>query len=519
MPYNVVAQVLALTPNVQAVEQEIYIPREPTNVELARYALNSEIEALWSAIYSDPFNGVLRQQIASKYNELGNGDIAENEILRALALGVERGQVLGELGNAYLDQGKVDQIFQEINIDEADREILGEVYLVMGAAYYKRDNFREAFLNYYQADVLIDDRYELDAPLARLYSHMGDYDKAEYHMDKALTQESRDAAMLVLKGELVHRHSGAEKSFKYFELANFYSEDNDQVQSRLAGALYDLGKSEEAMVILRDMLARDSRNPYANFMTATLFAEGNNIRTALRYLNQAGFNAYVDANSALMLWGQLGYATNDFDATVRTLNQYIKNDPDDVDVRKLLGAAYLKQNRSTDAARILQYLVDENIADGAALLLLGSAYVGAGDNDQGALYLSQANDNDPTNLSNVDERRLNEYELGQKFGVSLNLSTLLTQGNLTNSQYALAGYKALGDENFQDAYEVAAALVEQNKTGALGYNLLGLAYLGQGQIDYARSNFIRALDLDPDFHQARVQLAKIDFARGDDNNG
>ncbi|MDG1858448.1 MAG: tetratricopeptide repeat protein, partial [Emcibacteraceae bacterium] len=179
----------------------------------------------------------------------------------------------------------------------------------------------------------------------------------------------------------------------------------------------------------------------------------------------------------------------------------------------------LKQNKSMDAAKVLQYLVDENIADGTVLLLLGSAYIGVGDNDQGALYLAQANENDQASLSNVDERNLNQYELGQKFGVSLNLSTLLSQGDLADSQYALAGFKALGDEKYDEAYEAAAILVEQNRTGALGYNLLGLSYLGQGQVDNARSNFIRALDLDQDFHQARINLAKIDFERGDNNNG
>lgn len=495
------------------------VAREPTKDELKRYALNAEVETLWSAIYADPLNGELREQIAKKYNELGNGDIAENEVRRAEALGIDPSRLIGELGKSYLAQGKIAQVFDEVNIEDADRAVHGDVYLVLGEANYRNDDHRNAFLNYYQADILIGDRFELNAPLATLYSDMGEYERAEHHVDKALTLKGRDAQALILKGELVHRRAGAEKSLKYFELANFYVDGDNQIQGKLAAALYGLGKSQEAMVILREILARDSRNAFANFMIATVFAEGNNIRTALRYFNQAGFNAYTDANPALMLWGKLGYATNDYGATVRTLSQYIRNDPDDAQARKLLGAAYLKQDRSSDAVLVLQYLVDHNMADGTALLLLGGAYVGMGDNDKGALYLSKANENDQTRLSNVDQRHLNEYELGHKFGVFLNLSTLLSQGNLADSQFALAGFKALGDGKYDDAFDAAATLVEQNRTGALGYNLLGLSYAGQGLIDNARSNFIRALDLDPDFHQARINLAKIDFDRGDQNSG
>lgn len=497
--------------------EEVYVPREPTKAELKRYAINDDIELLWNAIFDDVKNGVLRQEIAKKYNQLQNGDIAENELNRALELGVPENELIADLGRSYLVQNKIDNLFEVVKIENAAPEIHGETYLVLGLAYEKLEKYEKAFLNFYQAEVLLSDHPDLNAPMARLYSRLGNYDRAEMYVDRALSLNGIDPEFLILKGSLVERRSGSTESYQYFERANFHQPDQIEIESKLGSALYNLGRNDESMLLFRRILEKDNKHPFANFMIATLFAEGNNIRTATRYLNQAGLAAYENYSPALMLWGKLGYATKDYERTVSALNDLINIDPNHHEARTLLSAAYLQLNNPMAAANTLNYLSGLDILSELDHVLLGSAYAMTGDNDNAMLNFSAATEKKSEKLTGQEKDILNEFQRGDKFGVAIDLPGIINKTQM-NSQKAIIDVKnALGKEDFKEAFSIAADLVNNDRNNAVGYHLLGLIYLEQGRIDEARSNFRRVLDLNRDFFQARINLARIDFALDNPN--
>ncbi len=498
--------------------EEVYVPREPTKAELKRYALNDEIEGLWGAIFDDVNNGALRQQIAQKYNQLNNGDIAEHELNRALELGIPENELLADLGRSYLLQNKMDEFFEKISIENAATHIHGETYLVLGMAYDKLENYEEAFLNFYQAEVLLNDHPDLYAPMARLYSRIGYYDRAELYVDKALSLNGIDPEFLLLKGILVERRSGSTNSYQYFERANFHKSDQIEIESKLGSALYNLGRHDESMLLFRRILAKDSRHPFANFMIATLFAEGNNIRTATRYLNQAGLTAYGNYPPALMLWGKLAYATKDYDSVIAPLSDLIDIDPDHHEARTLLSAAYLQLNNPMAAAETLNYLSGLDILSELDHLLLGSAYALAGDNDNAMLNFSAASEKKSENLTGQEKDILNQFQRGDSFGVVIDLPGIINKTQMNSQKAIIDVNNAIDKKDFEHAFSIAADLVNNDRNNAVGYHLLGLIYLEQGRVDEARSNFRRVIELNRDFFQARIQLARIDFALDNPNS-
>ncbi|MCP5382002.1 MAG: tetratricopeptide repeat protein [Kordiimonadaceae bacterium] len=513
-------QTIVSVPNTERVSEkaeEKYVPREPTKKELERNALIAQIDKKWAAVFDNPGNGELHQDIARLYIKLGNADIALNELIRAEALGVDRSLLLADIGKAYFLLGRYQEILEEVSFEAAATDTYGEVYLVRAQAYYAMGDFKQAFFNFYQADVLLqEDRLEFNQPLAVLYNMAGDYDKAEYNVDKALSKDELNADLYALKGELVHRRQGASASYRYFARANFYKPDDIGIESKLAGVLYDLGEKDDAMKVLRKILAQKPDDAYANFMIATLFAEGNNIRTASGYLNRAG-DAYNNSVEGLLLKGKLSYATGNYSLSEQALSRLIRIMPDHVNARRILGAALMQQQKYQQAVEVLDYLAEIKKLDITDLTLLGDAYLLAGDDDKASTYLWRASNENMDRLSADQIRQVEEFNSGEEFGVKLDLQSMMNKNPSVNKGLIIETYQNLKKEKYKEAIEKAAALIDQDRASPIGYNLLGLGYMALNNMDAARSNFRRAIDLDNNFNQGRINLAKLELKSGNHN--
>ncbi|HRW29010.1 MAG TPA: hypothetical protein P5227_03395, partial [Emcibacteraceae bacterium] len=468
-------QAVVSLPDMAAVPEkteEKYVSREPTRKELERYALIAQTDKKWAELFDDPENGELHQDIARQYIKLGNGDIALNELMRAEALGVDRSLLLADIGKTYFLLGQYQEILDEVQFEMAASETYGEVYLVRAQAYYALDDFKQAFVNFYQADALLqEDRLELNQPLAVLYNMAGDYEKAEINVEKALAMDELNADLYALKGELVHRREGARASYRYFARANFYKPDDIGIEAKLAGVLYDLGEKDDAMKVLRKILAQKSDDGYANFMIATLFAEGNNIRTASGYLNRAG-DAYNNSVEGLLLKGKLGYATGNYSESAEALSRLIRIDPDHVNARRILGAALMQQQKYQQAVEVLDYLADIKKLDITDLTLLGDAYLLAGNDDKASTYLSRASNENMDRLSADQVRQIEEFDSGKEFGVKLDIQSVMNKNPSVNKGLILETYQNLKKEKYKEAIENAAALIDQDRASPIGYNLL-----------------------------------------------
>ena len=512
------AQELGFEPKFEE-EVETYIPPPPSAEDLRHYELVRQAKEKWSALFKDPSNASLHLDVARHYNILGNGDIALHELTRAEELGIPREEMLTDIGRAYYHRERYDDILNEITIDTVPADNHGEMYLLRGHAFYNIGNFEEAFLHYYQADQLIlDDKLELTQPLAKLYNDIGDYENSELNVDKALSKAPMKVDLLIIKGDLVHRRAGAEQAFQYFEKAHFYEPENHDAQSKYAAALYNLDRFDDMVVVLRRMLAKDQADAFANYMIATNFARGNNIRTATRYLNQAG-NAYDNFAPALLLKGKLGYAIGNYSLAEETLRKLIRISPDNNDGRRLLVAALLQQGKSTEAVRAVEYLVQNNMVTDGDYPLIGTAFVMAGDNDRGVEYLNKVVNSNIELLSESQRREVNDFEIGSAAGVSVDLETIINKTGSVSQSGIVDAYTALNKEKYYDALNIAASLINQNRNSPIGYNLLGLIYMQQNKIDEARSNFRRAIQLDRDFHGARINIAKMELMLGNRNDG
>ena len=145
---------------------------------------------------------------------------------------------------------------------------------------------------------------------------------------------------------------------------------------------------------------------------------------------------------------------------------------------------------------------------------MGSAYALAGNNDRATEYLNLASNDKLSRVSEEDRRYMSEFERGDNFGVSLNIARILNNNAYSNQRLIVQTYDALAKGQYRDAFDLAAAIIDQNRGSPIGFDLLGLTYLSQGKIDEARSNFRRAIEIDRDYHHARINLAKLEMDYG-----
>ncbi len=488
-----------------------------TAQELRRREIAAMIEEYRNALFDDPQNGERHRLLAQQYILQGVADIAEHELLRAQELGISKETLLADFGRAYLLRHKYNQVIEEIVVEDAPETDLGEIYVVLAHAYYGIKDYQNAFNFYKNAEDIIGNHFELDAPLANIYNMAGEYELAAHHAKSALSFEGKNVEMLLLLGDLIHRKKGASYSHHYYGLAAFYQPDNLDAQVKSAGTLYNLNRYNEAMVVLRNILANDQTHPMANFLAASISAEGNNQRTARRYLDMAK-TGLDDFPPALLLKGKLNYAIGSYGQVKNALNRLIAIEPDNLEARRFLAASLLHLKENRRAVSVLEYMVNENKLYGTDYLLLGNAYIQVGNYEKGSNYFAAAANQKLDQINFLKQLTLENFEGGRAAGVQLNIDGIINISSFASQQMILTGFEAINSENYDLAIDLATKIIDQDRTSPIGFNLLGLAYLGQEKLDEARSNFRKSIDLDRNFHHARLNIAKLELIQGREND-
>ncbi len=478
--------------------------------EFQRAELAKTIEEKRDALFDDPQNGQLHWSLAKLYIIQGSVDIAENELKRAMALGVSRQEMMVDLGSVYLMGAKTDLIISQISVDEAPLKDRGEVYLILSQAYLKVGALEAALENSLAASALLDESFTLNSTLGTIYNLYGNYQKAETNVDKALEFDPKNVEMLIIKGELVHRKYGSKQSYAYFERAVFYQPENLQAQIKMAGVLYNLKLDNQAMKHLKRILKSEKSHPLANFLAALISVRKNNISKAKVFMNNAN-DTLDDFAPALLLKAKLSYSDGSYAKAQQTLVKLLLINVDHNEARRLLGAALVFQNKNTEAINVLEYMVQHNSLEEVDYMLLATAYMQAGNYDKANSYFEKTAKANLGQVTQMQKVSLGDFEDGNKIGVRLKLNSLVNRNFSSNEPLIIRSYKAFNDKKYNQVFDNAVRIIEQNRRNPVGYNLLGLAYWELEKFDEARSNFRKAIDLDDNFNQARINIAKLDF--------
>jgi cellulose synthase operon protein C len=446
----------------------------------------------------------------------GQAEVAFTEALR---LGVSRAEVVVDLAQSLVDQGKQELLVTDPRFVTTGLPPGVQLKLVLQKASAAADigNVREAYRLIEQARAL--NPADPDTFLAEVALRIRErrFDLATIAADKALALKPGAAGSLYQRAQIDHVSGQLPQALAGY--AKALAADPTHVESLAArgGLLIDLNKPDEARRDVEALRKAARTDPRGAFLLA-LLAERVNDRAAARTALKE-VTALVDPipldyikykPQVLMLNGLAHYGLGERENAKPYLEAYRKLDPGG-GVSKLLAQILLAEGNIEPAIESLEGYLRAHPLDHQAQALLASA------------HMAQGRPARATSIAREAIKRSDTPELRTVLGLSM-----LRSGQATDAQQELeAAFKrdpnqlkaaatlvGLYIQRGQNAKALALAdsLVKRSPTSATYHVLLGQARQATGDVKGARAAFEAAVRQDAEHRGAQVHLARLDVA-------
>ena len=450
-----------------------------------------------------------------------NGEVAAAEVAfeEALRLGVNRAEVVVQLGQALLAQGKHKTALEKNTFAPAGLPpgIQLQVHLLRASAQADIGDPVNALKSIDEARMI--DRRNVDVWLAEVPIRIRarQFKEAEVAADTALALMPESAEAMYQKGSVAHVKGDLKGALSAYERA--LQADKAHVEARVAriGIALDQGRFDDAkkdVTELQKIAPNEPRGAYMKALLAERDGDMNTSRSALKEVTELLDPVPIDfiryRPQLLMLNGLAHFGQNQGEKAKQYLEAFQRVQPVSP-VSKLLARIYMADGNTALAINILEPYLRAQPGDGQAITLLARAHMAAGRNAKASALMKEA-------LKAQDN---------PAFRTTLGLS-LVGEGQTANGITELeAAYKKdprqlqaaaalvqlyLRSNQAKKAVPVAEQLVKVQGGNAGFYNLLGMAHGQSGNIPASRSAFEKALSLDTDFRQAKLHLARLEIA-------
>ena len=480
---------------------------------LAKGDVQAAIIQLKNAIKSDPDNVTARMMLGEIYLDAGVGDAAEKEFQAAIRRGYQEPVALVRLGRAYLLQGKLREVIDEVPVDQADPKLEAEALVLRGTAYLGLGQDAEAETALREAEVLDSTNVTVPLSMAQIHVTRRDLVNAEASVDKALSMQPDLVEAQIAKGELRRLAKDLDGAVTYFSMAIATQPRSSRALLGRAAALIDQGKLDEAKADVSVILADVPSQPLANFLLAMIRAKQNDLPGARDAIN-AGGPALDEYLPAQFLSGAIDYAQGHLEQAVERLERYVTAVPGNLQAQKLLAATQLRRNAHDQAIEILEPLLVQRPDDVQILTLLGNAYVKTGKFTEASELFERAVTLSPDAASLRMQLAMSQVAGGDLEAAAGQLSTVVDLDPDQSQAHILLVLLKLREQKFDEALTAIEDLRKRVPDNPLADNLAGAALLGKGDVAGARANFDAALVRQPEFVPAMLNLAQIDIKEG-----
>jgi putative PEP-CTERM system TPR-repeat lipoprotein len=138
-----------------------------------------------------------------------------------------------------------------------------------------------------------------------------------------------------------------------------------------------------------------------------------------------------------------------------------------------------------------------------------------GDQEMGQEWLNRAVEESPDVAALRTQLALTFLAGGETDKAITELKSAVDLGQDVLQADVLLVLAHLKNKEFEQALQASSALEQRMPDSAIPYNLTGLALLAQGEKDKARDRFLKALELDPEFMTAALNIARIEVGNED----
>ena len=339
------------------------------------------------AVRNDPDWSTAHALLARMYLAAGNGEAAQAELDRAKATGFDPARLHQLYAEALLQQDRADQAIVEA--DRTPARYAAYALRIKARALTASGNLPAGrdLLQQWLAQQPGDEAAWRD--LARLRRQSGDIAGADEAVDRALTIDKRDADAMTIKADLVRERYGLAASLPWFDAALKIDPGNPDMLLDQAATLGDLGRHSAMLAATRAALAQRPDDPMAYYLQAVLAARAGDDDLARALLAKTD-GALDDMPGALLLGGVLDYRGGAFLQAADKWGAVSGDQPFNLTLRRLLGAALVAAGNAPDALDALRPVGLRADADAYTLTLVARAFEAQGERDWAARFLDRA---------------------------------------------------------------------------------------------------------------------------------
>lgn len=352
--------------------------------------------------------------------------------------------------------------------------------------------------------------------LARAYEAMseGDAEQAMKMTEAALDTDPEFAPAWSLKGDLERMKGDPEAALAAFGRA--IELRPDAVTERLKRGLMhvELDQFDGARADGEFLQQGAPGHPGGHFLLGLIAFESGEPLQAQPHLEQA-LAASRNYRLAMPYLAAIHLEEGNWSQAERHLERHHALGPPNAMSYRLLAQLRIEQGRPQEARRILAGALSERPDLIEALGdQLAALYIGEGDTESGIEVLREA-------LANRADRPELQEMLGialvrhgdHEQGMSLLQRVAIESADVRLADYSLA-LAHIRDGQYEQALEATQRLREKDPENPQGYNLMGAALLGLGEVHEARLTYQEGLALHPDNSTLALNLSSLEVRQG-----
>lgn len=499
----------AQTAAVQAVQGT---PLQKAQIFFQRGDYRAAALELRNVIKTSPRDGQARLLSAQVALKLNLGIPAQTEVEAARRAGVPVAQTRPILAEALLLQGKYTDALREADAGGIPPQLAADGARVRALAYMGLKDITKARNEIGLAEKSAPNSPWVYIDKARVLGGANDRQGSEAAVDVALRLDPTNTRALLIKGDLIRSRvappAGLNQALPYFD--QVLTKDPLSIEGRVerAATLVDLRRDAEAQQEIQRIYKMTPDNPLALYLDGVMKARVRkfNEANALMARTKGALDTYPPA---LMLQGLVAFELNNVQQADAALTKVMEMAPDNPVARRLFGAIQIKKNDFDGAIQTFKPLIDSGKADAQVFGLSATAYARKNDFASAATLYERALQLDPGSETIRTQLAMARIAQGNTKQATQDLQTVLQKNPSSLQALMLMTLTDLRTRNFKSSLTSAQKFVTAYPKLPLSYNMLGAAWLGNNNSAEAEKNFKIALQLKPDYHEARRNLANL----------
>ncbi len=471
---------------------------------------------LKNALQKNPQNLEARQLLGRLYLDIGENESAEKELRRAVESGGSKAQLAASIARAMLLQRQQEKLLAEFSPPRFDDHAASpELWGVRAEALAGLGKFASAQTAIAQAISQEPVPVPVMLSAARVALARGVTAEAQDWVRRAVEQAATDPNAWLLSADLdflASRHDAAVQGYqRVLDLDQRQLPTQRSLRARvgMVFALLAQGQQDAALPHIEVLLAANPKHFLGNYLRGLAAFKKTDFKIALDYLQRS--NESAPPNSPVIaLLGSVHYAMGDYQQAELHLSRYADAVPDDLTVRKLLGAARLKLNQPEKVLAALGASAKES-DDTQLLAMLGEAAAMSGEFRTGRDYFRRA-------LKGAKNPGVLQTQVAQTFLEEGDYDHAITElqraaqdTHAEKRARILTVMAYLRKNDAAAALRAAQTLAAEKPNDPEMVNLLGGVYLAQKEFTAAREQFQQALALQAKFVPALMNLATLEW--------